>query len=188
MKRLVLGVGLWAVGIGCAMAAPAQDRLNSIWYYANERIDQQTDVWFDDGDFPASIQLLRVAHQLRPKDYEVVTNLGWMLENVQEWNNAEAVYHTYALENESDPDGSLPIAEFYFRRKKYETIASLLEPKISLQKHPHPNVYRILAHTYEKTGHLPDAERVWKQYIALAPKDLTAVQNLKRVEKKINQR
>jgi predicted Zn-dependent protease len=148
-------------------------------------MDQQMDVWFDDGDYPAAIQMLRVTAEARPKDYDTITNLGWMLENIEEWDAAEAVYKRYERENVSDPDGALPIADYYFRRKKYEPIPALLSPKIAMGKKPHPNVYRILAHAYEKTGKLAESQQTWKAYIALAPGDLTAKVNLNRVEKKL---
>lgn len=171
--------------LGMMSSGPSSDRLDQIWSYAQDRMERQHDVWFDDGDFPATIQILRFEVQLSPHNYDTVTNLGWMQENIQEWGDAEQTYVRYRMLNGEDPDGPLPLADYYFRRKNYTRIPDLLEPAITRTPPPHPNAFRILAHAYEKTGKLQDAERVWKQYVAIAPGDLTAKANLSKVEKKL---
>ena len=60
----------------------------------------------------------------------------------------------------------------------------ILEEAIKNDK-VHPNNFRLLAHSYERLGKLNDAKRVWDRYISLAPGDLPAKVNLKRVEGKI---
>jgi predicted Zn-dependent protease len=185
MNRIGIAIGLWVLGTGCAFAAPAQARLDAIWAYAHDRIDQQIDIWFEEGDFPAAIAMLRVKTEASPKDYDALTNLGWMLENVEEWDSAEAVYVRFHRENPQEPDGALPLAEYYFRRRNYPPIPGLLESKVKMARKPHPNVFRILAHAYERTGKLQESQRTWKDYIALAPNDGAAKVNLQRVEKKI---
>jgi tetratricopeptide (TPR) repeat protein len=163
----------------------AQDKAGEIWNFATDRLTTQEDSWFEDGDYPAAIQLLRVTRELHPNDWELVTNLGWMLENVQEMDEALTVYQRYEKDNPNDPDAALAIADYLFRRKDYAPIPALLESKIGPGKRPHPNNFRILAHAYEKLGKFSDAERIWKAYIAIAPGDGTAKNNLNRIEKKL---
>lgn len=178
--------GLAAVSLAAGdRPAASKDRVSEIWDYATERFTRQQDVWFEDGDYPATIQLLRVICEIHPNDYDLVTNLGWMLENVEAWDEALSVYSRFAKDNPKDPDRALPAADYYFRRHMYAPIPALLEVTIGGPGHLHPNNYRILAHAYEKLGKLPDAERIWKKYIALAPDDLPAKNNLNRVEKKL---
>ncbi|MEZ0325969.1 MAG: hypothetical protein ACAH95_08675 [Fimbriimonas sp.] len=164
--------------------AGAQDpkRVAAIWDAANERISKQVDIWFEDGEFPMTIQLLRVQVDLYPDDYDVATNLGWMLENIEEWELAREAYASYRKANPREVDAALPEAEFMFRRKKYEEVLRLLG---KVNDKAHPNAFRILAHSYERLNRLSESQKVWKRYISLAPKDLTAVKNLERVEKKL---
>jgi tetratricopeptide (TPR) repeat protein len=170
---------------GPASSAQAPDRLKAIWSYAQDRIDRQTDVWFDGGDFPATIQILKVASELNPHDYEILTNLGWMQENVHESEAAIATYERYQRDNPDDPDAALPIAQYYFLKKQYDKVPPILEHTMSTKGKKHPNMFRILAGSYERMGKFTDAERILKQYIAQTPGDAQAKLNLARVERKM---
>ena len=158
-------------------------RIRAIWQAAHGRLELQNDYWFEAGDFPRTIQTLRVMQSLYPNDYDSITNLGWLLESTEQWDEALAVYIRYGKENLDDPDAHLPEANFYFMKKAYAKVPPLLEPAIS--RKPHSNTYRILAHSYERLGMLKDSARVWNAYIAAAPSDATAKVNLARVERKM---
>jgi tetratricopeptide (TPR) repeat protein len=164
--------------------AGAQDakRVDAIWEAVNDRISTQIDVWFEDGEFPMAIQLLRVQADMKPHDYDVVTNLGWMLENVHEWDLALQTYKDYRKNNPNDPDAALAEADYWFRKKKYAPVIPLLD---KITNKAHPNAFRILAHSYERLNKLKESQQTWKRYIALKPTDLTAKNNLRRVERKI---
>jgi predicted Zn-dependent protease len=166
--------------------AGAQDpkKVAAIWEYVNERFDRQSDAWFEDGEFPMVIQLLRIQADLNPNDYDVVTNLGWMLENVEEWDEAVVVYREYRRNNPQDPDAMLPEADYWYRKKQFAKVIPLLK---GLTNKAHPNNFRILAHSYERTNKLKESESTWKRYIALAPKDEPAKRNLERVQKKLRE-
>jgi tetratricopeptide (TPR) repeat protein len=176
------------VVIGSVFAAPKQktqkqDRVKAIMGAIHTRIESQSDVWFDKGEFPRVVQLLRVQHGLDPNDYDIATNLGWMLENVEEWNEALAVYVRFRKLNPGDPDASYPEANFYFQKKAYAKVPPLLEP--SIDKQPHPNSYRILAHAFERMKMYGDSKRIWQKYLKRFPNDGAAKVNLKRVEGKV---
>lgn len=178
------------VGLGCiaAVAASAsqgteKERMDAIWGAAAFRMVEQGDVWFDKGEFPKIVQLLRIHNHLEPNNYEIATNLGWMLQNIEMNNEALSVYVRYKNLNPQDPDGPLPEANFYFFKKLYAKVPALLEP--SLKKKPHPNSYRLLAHSYDRMNMLADSKRVWELYIKRFPNDDAAKNNLRRVEAKI---
>lgn len=181
----IVGLGLLLTK-SCFAQTASTARVDAIWAAANDRLQRQIDVWFDGGDFPTVIQLLRVQFALFPADYDVATNLGWMQENIEDWSGALATYISYRKLNPQDPDGPLPEAEFYFRKKAYAKVPALLEPAIAGAKHPHPNAYRTLAHSYEKQNLFAEAKRVYLAYLSWQPDDLTAKANLARVEKKLN--
>lgn len=188
MKLLVLASLLALAAPGAAQKAPpkkveAPSRVDAIMEIANERLATQIDAFFDDGDFPATISLLKVQAEQYPADYDVWTNLGWMQENVQQWDAALATYVRYKRQNPKDPDAALPEATFYFNRRLYAKVPPLMETAIKGSSHP--NAYRILARAYEKQDMLGDALRVYKALTVRDPKDLTAQANVRRIEGKM---
>ena len=178
MKNLALALSMSLAALGSA-----QSRVDAIMGFANERLSNQIDVLFDDGDYPAVIQLLRVQAETYPADYDVWTNLGWMQENVQAYDAALATYVRYKRQNPKDPDNALPEANFYFMRKLYAKVPPLMEPAIKGKCHP--NAFRILARSYEKQDMLSDAARVYRALTARDPSDGQAKANLKRIEGKM---
>jgi tetratricopeptide (TPR) repeat protein len=177
--------------IGSLIAAPksAQDesalRQKTIWTAAYNRMVQQNDIWFDDGDFPRIVGNLRTMFRLFPDDYEVATNLGWLLQSMEAHDEALAVYVAYRKANPTDPDASYPEAWFWYQKLAYAKIPPLLEPTLNLDKRPHPNTFRTLAHSYERLSLLVDSRRVWQALLAFSPNDGAAKRNLERVEGKI---
>ncbi|MFY9233918.1 MAG: hypothetical protein WAO58_05580 [Fimbriimonadaceae bacterium] len=160
-------------------------RMRVIWEAFNERLVMQNDIWFEDGEFPRVVQLLRVLYAMTPNSYEQATNLGWMLENIERWNEALAVYVGFRKQNAFHPEAYFPEADFYFKRKMYTRVPPLLEPTLKMPIKPHANSYRLLALSYERTGLLGDAQRVWNLLIKRDPADGAAKMNLSRVEKKL---
>lgn len=185
MKR-IWGVLVLAVVASSSFAQGASpSRVDAIWNHAVDRLNSQMDTWFEDGDFPRVINMCKVMYALYPSDFDIATNLGWMLENVEKWDEALAVYIKFRTENPRDPDAAWPEANFYYMKKAYQKIPPILEPTIKMSAKPHPNSYRTLAHAYERMNQLQDSKRVWMQMIQVFPKDLPAKNNLTRVEKKL---
>ena len=178
-----LTAAICLTALASAAQKPSKQRLDQIWDAVDNRMAQQIDVWFDDGDFPKAINGLTFQSTYSPHDYDVVTNLGWMQENVEDWSGALATYRLYKKNNPQDKDAALPEAQLYFGRKEYAKVPALLEPTLS--RHPHPNVYRILAHSYERMNKWKDSLRIWKQYVAVAPGDGQAKVNLAKAERKV---
>jgi cytochrome c-type biogenesis protein CcmH/NrfG len=175
-------VSIFLLSATLSLAQSPQARVNAIWDVAANRMITQQNAWFEDGDFPACVNILRIESEKYPADYEIWTNLGWMQENIQDWTGALATYEKYRKLNPTLPDRSLPEATFYFMRKDYKPIPALLEPVI--KEKCHPNNYRVLAWSYERLKDYPAAVRVWKTYIDTGLPDLTAKRNLARDEKK----
>jgi tetratricopeptide (TPR) repeat protein len=185
MKRIML----FGLALLCTAASATQNpdpkRVHAIWEAVNERISRQSDVWFKDGDYPRAVQLLRFHYSLDPSDYEVGTNLGWMLENIEQWDQALAVYIQLRTSNPKNLDDAWPEANYYYMKKAYAKVPPILEPTIKGHD-PQPNIYRTLAHAYEKMNMFSDCKRVWQLYISKHPEDGTAKANLDRVTKKLS--
>jgi tetratricopeptide (TPR) repeat protein len=158
-------------------------RLDAIWTGVENELTAQNDAWFKVGDYPAVINSLRFLNSEDPTDYDYATSLGWMLENVTQYDEALAVYVRYRKFNSKEADAAFPEANFYFMRKVYARVPPLLVT--TLDAKPHPNSYRLLAHSYEKLGLYPDAVKVWKRLIADYPSDKVAPVNEKKDELKI---
>jgi len=187
MNHLTLLVGTLTLATSSPAAgqAPANDRVAAILEHAQARLEQQNDIWFEDGEFPKIIQSLRIQFEMRPDDYEVATNLGWMQTNVEDEPAAIQTYTTYLKRNPQDSDAALPLAQLHYMKKRYAPVPALLEPAIARAKVPHANAFRILAHSYERTGQLEKSRATWLRFLKVSPDDGPAKVNLKRVEGKI---
>jgi tetratricopeptide (TPR) repeat protein len=170
--------------------APDQGRMDQILFACYQRMTQQSDVWFDDGDFPKVITLLKIKQRTFPEDYETATDLGWMQENVEDYDLARSTYQRYARENPADPDRLLPEATFLLNRARFGKQPALYDDLVALfaagvPKGAHPNNYRILAQTYERTKRFDKSVSVWDEYLRLRPDDLPAQASRRRVLGKI---
>jgi tetratricopeptide (TPR) repeat protein len=143
----------------------------------------QHDDWFQSGEYPACIQLLKFEAEKWPSDEDIWTDLGWMQENIEHWDGALETYKKFLKNNPQDPDAALPEALYFDRKKDFAKIPALLEPEI--KRECHPDNFRILARAYEKLKQYKSSIRVWNVYLKRAPTDGAAKMNLARVEKKL---
>lgn len=162
-----------------------QQRIDSIWYAATERMSQQVNLWYDHGKYLPAIQLLEMVMVLFPYDFDSANLLGWLLESTEDQAGALATYVDFRKNNPGDPDGPYLEAFYYFKKKLYAKIPPLLEPTMKMTPHPHPNTYRELAHSYERMNMVADAKRVWLSYLKIDPNDPAAKLNLERINKKL---
>lgn len=163
-------------------SAPAQDRVNEIWAHVDNRVVRQLDTWFDDGEFPAIVELLKV-QVAYDSDYDNVTNLGWMLENIERYDEVPAIYQNYQKRHPEDPDCMYPLGYHYYMRKNYKRAIEILEPSLKLK--PTPNTYVILAKSYEREKQYKEAIRVWELQLKRWPDNGPAKANIERVKNKI---
>lgn len=159
--------------------------MDSIWYAATNRMSQQCDLWYDEGEYLRCIQLLKIETTILPYDYDSVSLLGWFQQSTDDEAGELATYIVYRQRNPGDPLGGYLEAMYYYRKKLYAKVPPLLEPLIKQTPPPDPNVFRELAHCYEKMDLLADSKRVWEAYLAIDPQDGAAKNNLERVEKKL---
>lgn len=183
MRTVILAIGILMTALSVADKDRTPARMAVIETAIHNRFVDQSDQWFEDGDFPRIIQLLWIEYEANPKDYEAATDLGYMLQNVEQYDKALAVYVRFRTENPNDPDAPWPEANFYFSKKAYAKVPPLLERSIT--RKPHPNSYRILAHAYDRMGLFADAKRIWETYLKRFPSDETAKAQLRKVDAKI---
>ena len=150
------------------------------------RMGVQQDVWFQDGDYPAIIASLKFEVKEWPQDYESVTSLGWMLGNIEHWNEELGVYIDYRDSFPDNPEAAFPLGFFYYMKKSYVLSVNALAPSINLATKPHPDTYRLLAHGYERVGLWNKSVAVWDVYLAMHPDDLVGVANRKKALSHLN--
>ncbi len=171
--------------VSCAFAQKNDSkRMEAIWDTVYNRMVDQNNIWFESGDYPRCVGMLHYQHTLWPSDYETATDLGWMLENIDRYDEALAIYVNYRKNYPTQSGAAFPEANFYYQKKLYTKVPPILEPSIA-NKSMSSNGFRLLAHAYERLNMLKDAERTWSLYISLAPSDGAAKRNLERVQKKL---
>lgn len=177
MKKIawmLIFAAMTVLGVGQASATARQQAIDIAFY---NQVSDQVDFWYDDGDFPRMIRLMEVMVSVYPNDYEMMTNLGYLLMSTERFDEMMVVYQRYRKENPNDPDCALPEAGFYFQQKMYSKIPPLLEPAIS--KRAHANVFRLLGNAYKRMGMIKDAVRVWEIMVKRFPDDARAQAQLK---------
>lgn len=158
-------------------------RVSEIWDHIDNRVLMQTDIWYELGEFPSCVSLLRIQAAYSPDNYDACTNLGWMLENIERNDDALAVYLDFGKRHPNVGDAIFALGNAYFNMKDYKNSIKYLEP--SLDKNPSENSYRILAKAYEKEGKPLDAIRIWELELKRYPKEQTPIANIKRVKAKL---
>jgi tetratricopeptide (TPR) repeat protein len=186
MKALALAVALMVAAAHQA-AGQGSERMKRIWGAFDNRVNSQADLWFEKGEFPRTVQALRVLVYLHPKNYEMITDLGWMLENIERWDEALGLYVQFRKSNPGDADAAFPEAWFHYQKRAYAKVPPLLEPTLKMNRRPHANAYRILAQAYERLGQLPDSLRIYKLLRTVLPNDPNVTRNIEKIEKKIRE-
>ena len=184
MKKFLILLGL----LGSSLAF-GQENLSEadreILISMRNRMQMQQSQWFDDGDFPHAIRSLEFQVKVLPFDYEAVTNLSYMYKNVEDYGNELAILVWFKETFPNMPDSAYPLAEFYYLKRSYRMVVSLLSPVVEKFPNQHPNTYRILAHSYDRTGMFKQALATWDAYIKLAPNDEAAKVNRDKVQQKL---
>lgn len=157
---------------------------DQVFRIIEEEMMGEANEWFEDGEFARVVQVCRLRYGLYPGNYDATTDLGWMLTNIEEDEQAIEVYRAYLTENKKDVDRGLPLATYFVIEKRFKDVIDVLEPIVG-EKGQHANNYRLLARAYEKENRLKDAIETFKRMLKVFPDDMTAKANLNRLEKKL---
>lgn len=159
--------------------------VNEIVLSARNRISQNNDVWFRDGEFLPVIQSQNVLAEVNPHDEESWSNLEWMYFNISSIDMQWLVCRRFRQQNLNYADGPYYEAKLFYFNKSYAKVPALLEPSLKMTPPPDGNVFRFLAHSYEKMGYYEDSLRVWDMYLKGNPKDSQAQKNRDKVAKSL---
>lgn len=183
---LLMGLGMGALSVAQLDKMTSTPGAKKITEAAYWRISNEKDSLFNDGEFPATIGIQSWEILWRPNDYEIVTDLGFMYGNIERPDLELATYVRFREQFPTWAEAAYPEAEFYYKKRSYKPVVKLLEPTLSMNPKPHPNTYRILAHSYDRLGLFKEALGIWEIYIKLAPDDPAAKVNRDKVKAKLN--
>lgn len=163
----------------------AQDRLAEIWDHVDNRLIREVDEGFENGDFPMVVELLKVQYAYSPGDYDTFTNLGWMLENIERYDEAEQYYIDFKNQFPKSAEAAYPLGWYYFMKRRWNDCIAVLAPTINMKPAPHRNSFVALAKAYEREKRYQDAINVWQLQLKIYPDDLPAQANIDRVKAKM---
>lgn len=173
---------LKSVKLDLGTTDPEQLEIEKVIY---SRLGVQRDQLFEDGEYPMIVASLEYEAQAYPHDYETVTNLGWMLGNVERYDQELAIYLSYHRSNPENPECAYPLGQFYFLKKNYVDALRILKPSLSLKTKPHANSYRLVAQSYQRLGLWQQSLDTWNLYLKLAPDDEAAIRNRNRAAERV---
>lgn len=161
---------------------PPASRMDIIMDSMDTRLINQSDRWFDDGEFPMVISLLRLQCDMDTTNYDLWTSLIWMYGNIEDRTKELAAAIEFRELNRTWGEAWYPEAEIYFRRGMRAKAIPLLEQAIILGP-VHPNSYRLLGNSWRSLGFPAQAVRVWEAMLKLYPSDERAKAQLDRARK-----
>lgn len=164
---------------------PVSNRVDQIIDKVIERLDSESDNIFERGDFPKTIQIVRIRMELYPSDEETTTNLIFLLRSVLDESGALALAKRYKDENPQNPDRALAEAQLYWQWRQYSRIPKVLLPDINRIPAPHQNTFRMLGHAYGRMGFESEALKVWEMALKAYPGDELFEQLREKSKKKL---
>lgn len=177
----ILFIAAWAQA---AEPVPSMGRSEQILGLFEGEVAQQTDMWFEFGDFPLVVDMLKAQVEVEPENYRLNTDLIWMLGNISRDDEAYDWARKFRLRNPGEPEAAFPEAQLFYFDREYDDVARILLPTMDMAIKPHPNSYRILAHSLEDLGRFQESKEVWDRLLELTPDDLAAQNNRNRVAQK----
>ncbi len=137
----------------------------------------QTDVYWHHGDYPRIVGLDRIIVQADPHFLESYETGGWLLESMGKNQDAEAFYQLGIANNPHVSYAYYGLGFFYFNTMhNYPSAVAVFQKDT---KTPDASVldWRMLAHSYERTGDWGQAVATWREikhrWPNGAPNDLT---------------
>lgn len=157
-------------------AAILNDIANRLW--------EQGDKYWHDGDYQRVVGLGRIIIEIDPKDEEVVDSMAWLLWSMGDIKGADELLK-YAISKV--PTQGMLYANFgghLYRTKRYEDAAKYLEQGIKVGGVTSA-AYSFLGHTYSRLGKLKEAVETWKECVNRFPKYPAGPPNLKAAEARL---
>lgn len=152
--------------------------------YVADRIQDQSviaaDYYWHKGVHHWMMGMLFFLIELDPKDVELYSGLGWILDSNDMPDRALEVYERGIKANPTKFDNYYDAGFFHYQKKNYEKAADYARQAVS--KGAPAVVYKLLAHSYEKMKNYEKALEVWEQIRKLTPDDVAIDHNVKKLK------
>ena len=165
-------------------ASKTDDVADAILNDIGNRLWEQGDKYWHDGDYQRVVGLGRIIIEIDPKDEEVVDSMAWLLWSMGDIKGADELLK-YAISK--SPTQGMLYANFgghLYRTKRYEDAAKYLEQGIKVGGVTSA-AYSFLGHTYSRLGKLKEAVETWKECVKRFPKYPAGPPNLKAAEARL---
>jgi Tfp pilus assembly protein PilF len=160
------------------------DVADSILNDIGNRLWEQGDKYWHDGDYQRVVGLGRIIIEIDPKDEEVVDSMAWLLWSMGDIKGADELLK-YAISKA--PKQGMLYSNFgghLYRTKRYEDAAKYLEQGVKVGGVTSA-AYSFLGHTYTKLGKFREAVETWKECVKRFPKYPAGPPNLKAAEARL---
>ena len=153
-------------------AARQQIQANGIVSSIVDKLWDQTDTYWHKGDYPRVVALDRIITEADPQFLEAYSNGGWLMESLGRTQDAQAYYTLGVRSNPRSEYASRNLGFFYFNSTHdYPAAAQAFRHAVQ-QPDADLNVWKMLAHSYEKAGRWDAAVETWQQARARFPHGL----------------
>jgi tetratricopeptide (TPR) repeat protein len=137
-----------------------------------DKLWNQTDTYWHAGDYPRIVALDRIITEADPRFLEAYSNGGWLMDSLGRTQDAEAYYTLGVRNNPHSEYAARNLGFFYFTTKHDYPAAALAFRHAVQQPDADLNVWKMLAHSYEKAGRWDAAVETWQQTRARFPQGL----------------
>ena len=168
-------------------AAQQQVQASGIVSGVVDKLWNQTDVYWHGGDYPRIIAVDRIITEADPQFLEAYSNGGWLMDSLGRRQDAEAYYTLGTRNNPHSEYAYRNLGFFYFTTKHDYPAAALAFRHAVQQRDADLNVWKMLAHSYEKAGQWDAAVETWQQTRARFPHGLSVDRLLAEAESKRRQ-
>lgn len=164
---------LFLLSCRATQAAPTptqqQVQTNGIVSGVVDTLWNQTDRYWHEGDYPRIVALDRIITEADPQFLEAYSNGGWLMESLGRTQDAKA-YYTLGTQNNPHAEYAYRnLGFFYFNTAhNYPAAAQAFRHAVQ-QRDADLNVWKMLAHSYEKAGEWDAAVATWQQTRARYP-------------------
>lgn len=168
-------------------AAKQQVQANGIVSGVVDKLWSQTDAYWHGGDYPRIVALDRIITEADPQFLEAYSNGGWLMDSLGRRQDAESYYTLGTRNNPHSEYAYRNLGFFYFTTQHDYPAAARAFRHAVQQRDADLNVWKMLAHSYEKAGQWDDAVAVWQQTRARFPHGLSVDRLLAEAEAKRRQ-
>lgn len=147
----------------------------------------QTDHYWHGGDYPRIVALDRIITEADPQFLEAYSNGGWLMDSLGRTQDAQAYYTLGVRNNPQSEYAYRNLGFFYFNTKHDYPAAAQAFRRAVQQRDADLNVWKMLAHSYEKAGQWDNAVETWQQTRARFPHGMSVDRLLAEAEAKRRQ-